>query len=88
MILNSRFKKLIIDKISLPENTEKRIIKEYKDILESGIEGFQIFGLIEQNDFENVKKIVPISYDAQRDRNNLLDFYKLFEDKSKERDDS
>lgn len=48
----------------------------------------QIFGLIEQNDFENVKKIVPISYDAQRDRNNLLDFYKLFEDKSKERDDS
>ena len=51
MILNSRFKKLMIDKISLPENTEKRIIKEYKDILESGIEGFQIFGLIEQSIF-------------------------------------
>ena len=48
MILNTSFKKVMTNKISLTfYEGIKRIIKEYQDMVKYGYEGFQLFGFIE-----------------------------------------
>ena len=62
MILNTSFKKVFTDKISLNADSRKRITKEYENIVKyCRYEGFQLFGFIEDKLY-GVLEGIPDTY--------------------------